>query len=100
MSVFRRFKECEKQLEETKGLIQFYYHVVLFCVCVYQRSSFFLYAAALSKEDGNDEDMAEMIAFEIDSLSKELKDLEENLKVFNCILYSVLSIVLSFDVRS
>ncbi|WCJ21394.1 Peptide chain release factor 1 [Euphorbia peplus] len=54
VSIYKRFKECEKQLEEAK---------------------------ALSKEGGNDEDMAEMIAFEIDSLSKELKDLEENLKV-------------------
>lgn len=37
---------------------------------------------ALSKEDGNDEDMAEMIAFEIESISNELRELEEKLKVF------------------
>lgn len=37
--------------------------------------------AALAKEDGNDEDMAEMIAYEIESLSSELKQLEEKLKV-------------------
>ncbi|XP_044494821.1 peptide chain release factor APG3, chloroplastic [Mangifera indica] len=54
VSTFRRFKDCEKQLEETR---------------------------ALAKEDGNDEDMAEMIAFEINSLSNELKELEEKLKV-------------------
>ena len=30
----------------------------------------------------DDEDMAEMIAFEIDSLSAKLKELEENIKVF------------------
>ena len=39
--------------------------------------------AALAKEDGNDEDMAEMIAYEIESLSSELKQLEEKLKVFS-----------------
>ncbi|KAF5731469.1 peptide chain release factor APG3 chloroplastic [Tripterygium wilfordii] len=54
VSIFRRFKDCEKQLEETK---------------------------ALAKEDGNDEDMAEMIAYEVGSLSNELKQLEEKLKV-------------------
>ncbi|KAK0581385.1 hypothetical protein LWI29_013141 [Acer saccharum] len=54
VSTFRRFRDCEKQLEETK---------------------------ALAKEDGN-EDMAEMIAYEMDSLSNELKELEEKLKVF------------------
>lgn len=36
---------------------------------------------ALAKEDGNDEDMAEMIASEIKSLSNELIELEEKLKV-------------------
>ncbi|XP_031259281.1 peptide chain release factor APG3, chloroplastic [Pistacia vera] len=54
VSTFRRFKDCEKQLEETR---------------------------ALAKEGGNDEDMAEMIAFEINSLSNELKELGEKLKV-------------------
>ncbi|KAJ9171861.1 hypothetical protein P3X46_015168 [Hevea brasiliensis] len=54
VSIYRRFKDCEKQLEETK---------------------------ALAKEEGNDEDMAEMIAYEIDSLSNEIKELEEKLKV-------------------
>ncbi|XP_059435527.1 peptide chain release factor APG3, chloroplastic [Corylus avellana] len=54
VSTFRRFKDCEKQLEETK---------------------------ALAKEDASDEDMAEMISYEIDSLSNQLKELEEKLKV-------------------
>ncbi|KAA0068037.1 peptide chain release factor APG3 [Cucumis melo var. makuwa] len=54
VSTFRKFKECERQLEEAK---------------------------ALSKESGNDEDMVEMIALEISSLSSELKDIEEKLKV-------------------
>ncbi|XP_024032051.1 peptide chain release factor APG3, chloroplastic isoform X2 [Morus notabilis] len=54
VSTFRRFKDCEKQLEETK---------------------------ALEKEDGNDEDMTEIIAYEIESLSSEIKELEEKLKV-------------------
>ncbi|KAE8727596.1 Peptide chain release factor 1 [Hibiscus syriacus] len=54
VSTFRRFKDCEKQLEEAK---------------------------ALSEEDGTDEDMAEMIASEISSLSGQLKELEEKIKV-------------------
>ncbi|KAK6940932.1 Peptide chain release factor class I [Dillenia turbinata] len=54
VSAYRRFKDCEKQLEETK---------------------------ALAKEEGVDEDMAEMIAFEIETLSNQLKELEEKLKV-------------------
>ncbi|CAK9175912.1 unnamed protein product [Ilex paraguariensis] len=54
VAIFRRFKDCEKQLDESK---------------------------ALAKEEGVDEDMAEMIASEIESLSSELKGLEEKLKV-------------------
>ncbi|KAB1203048.1 Peptide chain release factor 1 [Morella rubra] len=54
VSTFRRFKDCEKQLKETK---------------------------ALAKEDGSEEDMAEMIAYEVNSLSNQLKELEEKLKV-------------------
>lgn len=50
-----------------------------------------LLMSALAKEDGNDEDMAEMIAYEIESLSNELKELEEKLKVstwiYICISY-------------
>lgn len=37
--------------------------------------------SALAKEGGNDEDMAEMIASEMSSLSSQLKDIEEKLKV-------------------
>ncbi|XP_011079725.1 peptide chain release factor APG3, chloroplastic [Sesamum indicum] len=54
VSTFRSFKECEKQLEETK---------------------------ALAKEAGNDEDMVEMIASEIETLTKQINELEERLKV-------------------
>ncbi|KAK8532576.1 hypothetical protein V6N13_131894 [Hibiscus sabdariffa] len=54
VSTFRRFKDCEKQLAEAK---------------------------ALSEEDGTDEEMAEMIASEISSLSGQLKELEDKLKV-------------------
>ncbi|KAI3449530.1 hypothetical protein Pfo_006195 [Paulownia fortunei] len=54
VSTFRSFKDCERQLEETK---------------------------ALAKEAGNEEDMVEMIASEIESLTKQLKELEERLKV-------------------
>ncbi|KAF8369539.1 hypothetical protein HHK36_032441 [Tetracentron sinense] len=54
VSIYKEFKECEKQLEETK---------------------------ALAKEDGSDEDMVEMIASEIGTLSNQIKELEEKLKV-------------------
>lgn len=43
--------------------------------------------SALAKEDGSDEDMAEMIAYEVDSLSNQLKELEEKLKVFHLYQY-------------
>lgn len=54
VSTYWKFKDCEKQLEESR---------------------------ALAKENGNDEEMAEMIASEIKSLSNELIELEEKLKV-------------------
>ncbi|KAK7284685.1 hypothetical protein RJT34_19435 [Clitoria ternatea] len=54
VSTYKKFKDCEKLLEETKGL---------------------------AKDVGNDEDMAEMISYEIDSLSKQLSELEDKLKV-------------------
>lgn len=44
-------------------------------------NSEFIYIVALTKEDGNDPDMVEMIASEIESLSSQLKDLEEKMKV-------------------
>ncbi|KAE9460530.1 hypothetical protein C3L33_07578, partial [Rhododendron williamsianum] len=53
VSSFRRFKDCEKQLEEAK---------------------------ALGKEDVDD-DMAQMIASEIETLSNQLQKLEEELKL-------------------
>lgn len=37
---------------------------------------------ALAKEDGNDPDMAEMISCEIETLSNQLKELEDKLKVW------------------
>lgn len=54
VSTYRAFKDCEKQLEESK---------------------------ALSKEDGMDEDMAEMIASEIETLNDKLKEIEAKLKL-------------------
>ncbi|KAL1312618.1 hypothetical protein AAHE18_16G051000 [Arachis hypogaea] len=54
VSTYRRFKECEKALEETK---------------------------ALAKDDENEEDMVEMISSEIDSLSRQIAELEDKLKV-------------------
>uniref|UniRef100_A0A7N0TSE7 Peptide chain release factor domain-containing protein n=1 Tax=Kalanchoe fedtschenkoi TaxID=63787 RepID=A0A7N0TSE7_KALFE len=52
VSIFRNFKECEKQLQEAKA-----------------------------KEDVGDGDMAEMIALEIQDLNSQLKELEEKLKI-------------------
>lgn len=48
-------------------------HVILF------------FSAELLKENSSDEDMTEMIAYEVKDLSNQLKELEEKLKVF-CLL--------------
>lgn len=53
VATYKRYKDCESQLEETKGLV---------------------------KEEG-DQDMVEMIQSEISSLSSELKELEQKFKV-------------------
>lgn len=42
---------------------------------------------ALAKDGGNDEDMVEMISYEIDSLSKQLAELEDQLKV--CFVFNI-----------
>ncbi|GAB2288974.1 Peptide chain release factor apg3, chloroplastic [Dionaea muscipula] len=54
VTTYRIFKECEKQLEDTK---------------------------ALAKEEVSNEDMALMIADEVETLTSQLKDLEEKLTV-------------------
>ncbi|KAK9128348.1 hypothetical protein Syun_017145 [Stephania yunnanensis] len=54
VSTYREFKDCEKQLEETKDL---------------------------AKDSGGDEDMAKMIASEIGALTNQLEKLEDKLKV-------------------
>ncbi|XP_048570844.1 peptide chain release factor APG3, chloroplastic isoform X2 [Triticum urartu] len=54
VTAYREFKECERQIEETK---------------------------ALQKENGDDPDMAEMITSELESLSDQLAELEERLTV-------------------
>jgi peptide chain release factor 1 len=54
VSTYRQFKDCEKQIEETK---------------------------VLQKENEDDPDMAEMIDSEMESLSNQLEELEEKLKV-------------------
>lgn len=54
VSAYRKFKDCKTQLEDAK---------------------------ALAKEEGNDQDMADMIATEIETLTNQLKDLEDGLKV-------------------
>ncbi|GAB4840936.1 Peptide chain release factor apg3, chloroplastic [Ancistrocladus abbreviatus] len=54
VAIYKRFKECDKLLEDTK---------------------------ALEKEELSDEDMAQMIAHEVETLTSQLKELEERLKV-------------------
>lgn len=54
---------------------------------------------ALAKDDGNDEDMAEMISFEVDSLSRQLAELEEKLKVFISNPYYVAACDLCFNLQ-
>ncbi|KAK9113901.1 hypothetical protein Syun_020698 [Stephania yunnanensis] len=54
VSTYREFKDCEKQLEETKDL---------------------------AKDSGGEEDMAEMMASEISALTNQLEKLEDKLKV-------------------
>ncbi|PIN11180.1 Mitochondrial polypeptide chain release factor [Handroanthus impetiginosus] len=54
VSTYRNFKDCEKQLVETK---------------------------AMAKEAGNDEEMVEMIASEMEILTKQINGLEERLKL-------------------
>lgn len=54
VATYRGFKDCEKQLEESK---------------------------AMSKDADLDEEMAEMIASEIESLTEQLKAYEEKLKM-------------------
>ena len=45
------------------------------------KADLFIFISVLAKEEGSDEDMAEMIASEIETVSNELKELEEKLKV-------------------
>nr|CAB3490485.1 unnamed protein product [Digitaria exilis] len=54
VTTYRQFKDCERQLEETK---------------------------ALQKENEEDPDMAEMIASELEALSNQLAELEGKLKL-------------------
>jgi len=54
VTTYRQFKDCEKQIEETK---------------------------ALEKENEDDPDMGEMIASELEALSNQLAELEEKLKL-------------------
>lgn len=53
--------------------------------------------SALAKEDGIDADMAEMIAYEIGTLTNQLKELEENIKVFTIIHTYIMFIVLTLN---
>lgn len=53
VTTYRQFKDCERQLEETK---------------------------ALEKENEGDPDMLEMIASELEALSNQLAELEEKMK--------------------
>lgn len=79
-------------LEETKGLLKDYHLLIdfplhelkddLYTIDFFFPVYFFsINMLALAKDAGNDEDMAEMISYEIDSLSKQLSELEDNMKV-------------------
>ena len=81
MSVFRRFKDCEKQLQESKGSF-FFSLLFLHFLFLLELVLIGFVASVLAKEAGDDEDMAEMIGSEINSLSKEIEELEKQLKVF------------------
>jgi hypothetical protein len=81
VTTYRKLKDREKQLEETKGWYASGFLVpgmkllesdMLFCLAN---------VIALQKENANDPDMAEMIDAELESLSNQHVELEENLKV-------------------
>lgn len=84
VATYRKFKDYEKQLEETKGMC-LYTWVLLYIHSVRNLLSLFVLTfvvvSALAKDDGIDEDMAEMINFEIGSLSSQIQELEAKLMV-------------------
>lgn len=65
-------------------------HVTVYLFIYFVFNLFTINMIALTKDAGNDEDMAEMISFEIESLSKQLSELEDKLKVcfysFHCFM--------------
>jgi peptide chain release factor 1 len=80
VTTYRQFKDCERNLEETKG---WYATVFLDLDKVIYSHMLFLSAniVALEKENEGDPDMAEMIASELEALSNQLAELEGKLKV-------------------
>ncbi|PWA36133.1 peptide chain release factor APG3, chloroplastic [Artemisia annua] len=84
VTTYKGFKDCEKQLEESKGFTHYLVPVYGFhdllsdylSNCVY-----FPFLSAMSKDADLDEEMAEMIASEIESLTEQLKAYEEKLKM-------------------
>lgn len=81
VAYYRKFKDCERQIEETKGECLYRAYGCLSKVWKSNQLQF-IHVVALAKEDGNDPDMVEMIATEIESLSSQLKELEEKMKVW------------------
>lgn len=89
MTIYKNYKDCEKQLQETKGLLEPVCLCKTFLLKILEvftiiHSDFFpllIDISALAKDAGNDEDMAEMISYEIESLSNQIKELEGKLKV-------------------
>ena len=80
--MFRRFKDCEKQLQESKGF-SFFFLYFLLQFCSLELVVIGLVDSVLAKEAGDDEEMAEMIGSEINSLSKEIEEFEKQLKVLH-----------------
>nr|KAJ0206425.1 hypothetical protein LSAT_V11C500297780 [Lactuca sativa] len=79
VATYKGFKECEKQLEESKGLV--HYVVPVYELDLFAKWLPFFSLSVLSKDADVDEEMAEMIASEIESLSEQLKLFEEKLKM-------------------
>lgn len=81
MTTYRQFKDCEKQLEETKGWYASGFLVSGLRLLDSDKLFCLPNVIALQKDNANDPDMAEMIDSELESLSNQLAELEEKLKV-------------------
>jgi len=73
VTTYRQFKDCEKQLEETKGWLATAFLVPV--INYYSHKLFLLHnMTALEKENKDDPDMGEMIDLELEALSNQLAE--------------------------